>query len=518
MLRSYMGPYVLTFFISLFVLLMQFIWKYIDDLAGKGLETSVIAELLIYASTGMVPMALPLAILLSSIMIFGAKAEHYELVASKAAGISLIKMMHPLILFMVVNAVFAFYFSNYVMPVANLKTRALVMDIQRQRPAIDIKPGVFYYGLKGLTIRIDKVAKNKKDLTGILVYDHTTAHTGNSRITLAESGTIEITNDERFLMFRLHKGIMYDEAGFFVNRDASFPHIKNKFKEQIFLVDLSEFKLSRNSEGMFKDHYTMLNVTQLNRAMEDLNRDFEQRVDDYSKSMRQTYFFGRGAQQKNLNPFAAEDSAKKARINLIKGGGLDVPLKMENENLNTIHVNEGNHDLKTVKLSAKDFVSDKPLQFIDKARQEQVIETALNIARGNQSRCNDFVLEMKYRKENVARHDAEWHKKFTLSVACIVLFFIGAPLGAIIKRGGFGLPFVASVLIFIFYYVLSTIGEKAVKQLTLTPFWGMWLSTIVLIPIGIFLTIKANNDSKLFNRDAYYFFFQRLKSVFKKSS
>jgi lipopolysaccharide export system permease protein len=171
-----------------------------------------------------------------------------------------------------------------------------------------------------------------------------------------------------------------------------------------------------------------------------------------------------------------------------------------------------------VKLSAKDFVSDKPLQFLDKARQEQVIETALNIARGNQSRCNDFVLEMRYRKENVARHDAEWHKKFTLSVACIVLFFIGAPLGAIIKRGGFGLPFVASVLIFIFYYVLSTIGEKAVKQLTLTPFWGMWLSTIVLIPIGIFLTIKANNDSKLFNRDAYYLFFQRLKSVFKKSS
>lgn len=476
---------------------MQFIWKYIDDLAGKGLEAHVIAELLLYASASLVPLALPLAILLSSIMTFGSMAENLELVACKSAGISLIRVMRPLIVTSVITAFGAFYFSNYVMPVASLKMRALIVDIQKQKPAIDIQPGIFYSNLKGLVIRINTISNDKKELQGVMVYDHTDRNNGNSRVTLAETGRIEITPDERFLTFRLRNGVMYDEQGFFRNRDLSYPLIQTYFKEQIFLVDLSDFKLSRNSEGMYKDHYTMMNVAQLGQSIREIRTEYRNRIDEYGISMKKTYFFGRKTANEPLNPFRREDSLKIAAVRVIN------PLSaqtIQSPSAEFIAMKEPT-GRKIVTLA--DFKTDAPLAKLTSNEKGQVLDIAISVTQMNRKRCEDFENELKFRNENQARYEAEWHKKFTLSLACLVLFFVGAPLGAIIRKGGLGLPLVASILIFIFYYVLSTIGEKAVKQLTMSPMTGMWLSTVVLIPVGIFLTIKASNDSKLFDPSAW---------------
>ncbi len=500
-LRNYLGPFILTFFISEFVLIMQFIWKYIDDLAGKGLEPLVIAEFILYLSASIVPMALPLAILLSAIMTFGSLAENLELVACKAAGISLYRVMSPLIVVSVFLAFMAFYFSNNVLPVANLKLRSLLVDIQKQRPAIDIKAGVFYEGIKNLVIRVESVSADKKTLSGIMIYDHTRFDNGNARVTIAKTGTLEVTPDESYLVLRLMNGVTYDELGFFGKPDPKLPFVKNYFTTQIIPVDLSDFKLSRNSEDIYKDHYQMMTIRQLQKAINEFRLQYENRAGDFGRSVRQNYFFGRSTPRPmgmeaipdNFNPLMPE------------------PDKFRNMPVGTT-ANTG--EFLPPKTFGPDEIADKNHSVLaDTASALRLLEQARNVSENGKIRAGDFLVEIRSRRETIARYASEWHRKFTLSVACIALFFIGAPLGAIIRRGGLGLPLVFSIVIFILYYVISTIGEKAAKQLTLTPFWGMWISTLILIPVGVFLTVKAANDSKLFDRDSYI---RILNRVFKR--
>lgn len=504
-LKNYLGPFILTFFIAEFVLIMQFIWKYIDDLAGKGLEPLVIAEFILYLSASIVPMALPLAILLSGIMTFGALAENLELVACKAAGISLYRVMSPLIVVSMLLGGAAFYFSNNVLPVANLKLRSLLVDIQKQRPAIDIKPGMFYEGIKDLVLRVESVSEDKKTLSGVLIYDHTRRDNGNARVTLAKSGHIEVTPDEAYLVLRLNDGVTYDEMGFFGRPDPKLPFVKNYFQSQTIPIDLSEFKLSRNSEDVYKDHYQMMSVRQLEKSIADLRLQYDNRVNDFSRSVKQNYFFGRKtarpigmemapatAPQQNINPLLppqnrpANDTATATPVN----AAVATPGRL----------------FTAQAMSKPDYIAQA-----DTIRALQILDQARNITQNSKLRSGDFMLEKQGRSESIARYLAEWHRKFTLSVACVVLFFVGAPLGAIIKKGGLGLPLVVSIFIFILYYVISTIGEKAVKQLTMTPFMGMWISTLILVPVGLFFTIKAANDSKLFDRDWYIRFFNTFK-------
>jgi len=500
-LKSYLGPFILTFFIAEFVLLMQFVWKYVDDLVGKGLETSVILELMWYTSASLVPMALPIAILLSSIMTLGSMAESLELVAIKSAGVSLYRLMRPLIIFSFITALAAFYFSNNILPVANLKTRSLIMDIQKQRPALDIQPGVFYNGIPDLVVRVERVGKDKKTLHDVMIYDHSDYSKGNSRVTLAESGRIEVTSDDRYLLLALHKGVTYDELGFFGKRDPNLPEAVQRFNDEVILIDLSEFKLSRESENLYKDHYQMMTISQLDKAMFDIRNEGRQRSDAYTQSMRKTYFFGRkSSASSQVNPFASQDSASVRNIAMLNPN-MSGNIKTMIESRYTVPVAQ--RDSSRALISLEEFGNDNWIAELKPEMQIQMYDLALNVARSNRARAEDYTNEIKYRNENLARHKTEWHRKFTLSVACILLFFIGAPLGAIIKRGGLGLPLVSATLIFIAYYLLSTIGEKAAKSLTMTPFWGMWISTVVLLPFGILLTYMAANDSKIFERETY---------------
>ncbi|MCH8331241.1 MAG: LptF/LptG family permease [Bacteroidetes bacterium] len=459
-LRSFVGPFILTFFITMFVLDMQFLWKYIDDLIGKGLEWYIIMELMFFASASMVPMALPLAVLLSSIMTFGNFGEHYELVALKSSGISLFKVMRPLIGAVFLISIGAYFFSNNVLPKANLKFSSLLYDIRQQKPALNIKQGIFYNGIDGYSIYIGTKDKNNRDISDIMIYDHTSGK-GSDNVLVAEDGEMFTTKDGRLLHLILYNGTQYQIERKKIKRDVHFKHLRTSFEEWEKIFDLSSFSMTRTPDNLWKDHYQMLSVDQLEKAMDTLNRSMNSRREMLYKYVRPLYSF--------------------------KGQQIDSIREDYDASL----------------------ISIKSYDELRKNQQKKVLKKAKNLARNVKNYSTVVKKDLETKSFYLIRHELEWYRKFTLSTACLVLFFIGAPLGAIIRIGGLGLPLVVSVLFFVLFYVISIAGEKMAKQEVLSTFWGMWLSTLILFPIGFFLTFKAMYDSSLFNLDWYLKLFNR---------
>lgn len=452
---SYIGPLVMTFFISLFILLMQFLWKYIDDLVGKGLEWYIIAELLFYASSTFVPLALPLAILLSSLMTFGNLGEHYELVAMKSSGISLRKIMMPLIVLSIVISGFAFYFSNNVLPVANLKFKSLLWDVREQKLALDIKEGIFYDGLDGYTIRVGKKDKDGKTIRNVMIYDQTQKK-GNINLTIAEWGTMELTPDGSNLIFTLYNGENYlekiDDNQYRNNR----PFQRTRFAEEVRKFSLLDFKMTRTNEDLFRNNYQMLNLAQLGESEDSLILQLNERKEDINRTLFNSFFY-----------LKQVDSTRLAAT---------VPDTVVNSDL-----------LKGLSYGAKLEIIDYAMMKTRRAREN------LAIYKG----------DLENREKLIYKHQVEWHRKFTLSFACLVLFFVGAPLGAIIRKGGLGLPVVVSVLLFVMFHVISMTGEKSVRSGALDANIGMWIAPAVLLPLGVFLTYKATTDSPLLDAESW---------------
>lgn len=469
-LRSYFGPLVLTFFIALFVLLMQFVWKYIDDLVGKGLDTWIIAKLLFYASSTFVPMALPLAILLSSLMTFGNMGENYELVAAKSAGISLRKIMMPLIWVSLIIAGIGFYFSNTVLPIANLKMATLLHDVREQKPAFNIREGVFYRDIDNFVIRVGKKERDGKTISRILIYDHSRPG-GSNNLTIAGSGTMEMTEDKRNLIFTLRQGVNYYEAMEQREQMNSRPMQRMIFKEEIRRFDLSSFSMNQSGEDLFREHHQMMNLMQLSSALDTLSLDLQTKKHDFASQILSQFFF--------LNNLVAHADTVPAT--------------------------------KILQVSSFDSI---PMSF-EKADQSFIYAEALASGRKVKVMTDHYVEEMEARQKNIVRYKVEMHRKFTLSMACLLLFFIGAPLGAIIRKGGLGLPLVVSVLVFVFYYILSITGEKLAKETGTMVWFGMWLSSAVLLPFGVWLTIKTTSDSPLMDSEAWKRPIERINSFIK---
>jgi len=461
MIRSFFGPLIMTLFIAIFVLLMQWLWKYVDDLVGKGLDTTIIAQLLFWASSTMVPLALPLAILLSSIMTFGNLGEHYELVALKSAGISLQKIMAPLIVAIVFISVMAFYFSNNVLPFANLKMGSLLYDVREQKPALNFKEGVFNNDIDGFVIKVGTKDKDGMTIGDIMIYDHS-SHLGNTNLTLAEKGKMVMTADKRFLIFTLTNGVNYYERTDYARTKGNHPMQRTKFKEETRRFDLSAFTMQRTNEEFFKDNYQMMNVVQLQATHDSLQRKLDTLVEVFKTTVSSNLYY--------YNAYCKNDTVFTDTMKALKG----------------------------------DFLSN-----FDFEDQTQITERAMNIARGIKDHVFYSSEDFKARKRFIIRHEIEWHRKFTLSVACLVLFFIGAPLGAIIRKGGLGLPVVASVLFFVIFHVISFTFEKMVREGIVPAYFGMWVPSLVFLPLGIILTMKATSDSTLFDASGYVEFFKK---------
>lgn len=438
----------MTFFISLFVLLMQFLWKYIDDLAGKGLEWSVIFKLMIYVAVTLVPLALPLAMLLASIMTFGNLAEHYELVACKSAGMSVQRIMQPLLFLTIGICIGAFYFSDNVLPAANLRMSALLYDVRNQKPALYIKEGVFYNGIEGYVIKVGKKDKDNQTIHNVMIYDHT-ENRGNTKLILADKGTMLMSDDDRYLILTLYNGKSYEEQRKPKGGDTK-PLMRTEFQKEIIRFDLSAFKLTRTNENLFKDNYQMLNLRQLSAS-----------ADSIVKKINESRLF---FQKVNRKYYEAQKIDPEKKI------------AFTNENL---------------------------ILNFPQNRQNAILSAALSSARTSQNIAGDTANDITVRLKSLYKHRIEWNRKFTLSFAIFILFLIGAPLGSIIRKGGLGMPLVISVVFFLTYHIISITGEKFAREGVVEVYKGMWLSSVILLPLGIFLMYKATTDSALFDKDAY---------------
>ncbi len=463
-LRSYAGPALATFFVVVFVLLMQFLWRYVDELVGKGLEWNIIFQLMVYASFTFVPMALPISILLASLMTFGNLGERYELVAMKAAGISLRKIMLPLGLFSLLISVGAYYYSNIIFPYANMKFRSTLYDVRQKKLSLNIRDGIFYNGLQGYVIRIGKKDPDGTRINDVMIYDHSQVQ-GNNVLIMADSGRMEQTVDGNFLLLTLFNGTNYEEGSNRVD-SRKVPFQRTSFTSEVIKFDLSQFKMTRSDNEFFKNAYYMLNVEQLSYSSDSLGKDVDQRVGELRNSLMVFY--------SNFTRLKLTDSVYNKMPPPLKESGF--------ENLS---------------------VSD----------QKNITSYALGMARNAKGSFEYNRQLLKEKVELKARYDIEWHRKFTLSFACFALFLIGAPLGAIIRKGGLGMPLVISVLLFVAYHVISFIGEKSVRSAVTDPWKGMWMSTMIFLPIGIFLAYKATTDSGIMDADSYRHF---IKNIIKK--
>jgi len=457
-LRSFVGPFLATFLIALFVLTMQFFWLYIDDLVGKGLDMGTLAYLTGLVAVTWVPLALPLALLLSSIMTFGNLGETFELVAIKSAGIPLIRFMRPLLLTTILLSGVAFLFANNIIPVANLKLNALKYDIIVKKPAFDIKEGVFYDKIEGYVIKIGKKDKDDSTIHNVVIYERNYGLQDNFMV--AESGVMRISSDQRFLEFELHNGWNYQENGSRYTSNTEF--IRLGFKTYKKEFDLSSFKLNKTEDSLFKYDPKMLSLRQINQA-----------IDSISKLDRQTG-------QRSLNDL-------KARVDFSKyaDSSWAAPKQIK-------------------KVKSFDYL-------IPDSVKSLVFEGSISAINTSKTTVDVMATDYSNRQEMLRKHWIEWNRKLTLSFACIVLFMIGAPLGSIIRKGGLGSPLIFAIAFFVLFNMLNTFGEKFAKGGVTSIFTGMWLSSLVLMPVGLFLTYKAMRDSQLFNKEFYFRVFKKKK-------
>lgn len=448
----------------MFILLMFFLFKWIDDLIGKGFEWYTILELMYYASAANVSMALPLSVLLSSIMTFGSLGENYELVAIKSAGISLQKAMRPLFVVILILMVSSFLFSNYMLPKANLKFGSLLYDIRNKKLSFLIKPGVFNNAIPGYAIRVDSKEEDGT-LHNIMIYDHK-ENNGIPKVILAKEGKMEKTADGKFLVLNLKNGVQYEEqasnSGMYNPRQV---FSRRRFKETAPRFDMSSFDGNKTDPNAFGNSTPMLNLKGIVRKRDSLTKQL--------------------------------DTIQMRTIENLKG------------NFKQFNVTQGYTRIKAAPAKIDDVI----LKSIPNGSRKQALDNATNVVANIMQHVPNWAPRQTDLTGEIIFTTVEYQRKFTLAASCILLFFIGAPLGAIIRKGGMGLPVVVAISFFLVYHIITTVAEKSAREGNLNPILGMWMAMIVLSPLAAFLTYKATVDSALFDVNYYK---QMLLKVFKK--
>lgn len=470
-LQAFIRPFLVTFCIVMFVLLMLFLFKYIDDLIGKGLEWYTILELLGYQCVVQLSMALPLSMLLSAIMTFGNLGESYELVAIKAAGVSLRNAMTPLFILVGLFAGGAFLFSDYTLPVVNLKMGTMLLDVRNQKAEFLIKPGVFNNTIPGYSIRAKSKSSDGTILYDLMIYDHNNTSKANN-VLLAKEGYMHNSADNKYMVLILKDGVRYEDTRVKNAKryDDRQQFTRFRFEESTQKFSMESFAVQKTDASLFKSHHQMLNLRQL-KHYSDSNRI---QLDSIGAIIAQDT-------RHHINYFSSYYHQQDTATHLKHSEGFVPP----------------------------NYKQIRDLDFSD-PQYRTVISSALNQVSYVKDVARNRTMEYKVFLDRDIRYDVEWHRKFTLAVSCLLLFGIGAPLGAIIRKGGLGLPVVMAIIFFLIYHVIFTISEKASKDGSLEPFWGMWMAIIVLTPLAVFLTYKSTTDSALFDVDQYRIKAQKL--------
>ena len=458
-LKSYLGPMVLTFFIVMFVLMMNIVWRYIDELVGKGLSAGIIIELMTYFMANMIPLGLPLAMLLAAIMTMGNLGENYELLAMKSAGMSLVQITKPLIILVSLVSVGSFFIGNNLVPNANKKLFSTLYDIRQQKQALEFQDGLFFNGIDNMSIRVSRQEPKTHLLRDVLIYDNRIAD-GNMNTIVADSGYIRLSDDKRFLLVTLFNGEMYEQTrnSQWFTKSALRHHT---FDLQKQVIPMSGFAMGRTDADLFTSSQTK-NISELQHDIDSL----EIKVNAATTS--------------SYEPLLKEQIF--ARDNTV------LPLP---------------DSLQVDKRDFRDLLATDSVIMLPTRERERVWNQARTLAKSSRNMFSFDESAAKEALNQLYRSKVEWHKKMSLPVSILIFFLIGAPLGAIIRKGGLGLPVVVSIIFFVIYYIISLSGEKLAKEGSWDAVYGMWLSTFILTPIAVYLTYKATNDSALLDTDWY---------------
>ena len=465
--KNFLGPFFLTFFVALFVLLMQFVWKWVDELVGKGLELTVMLKLLFYAAVSLSSLAFPLAVMLASLMTFGNMGERYEIVALKSAGISTRKMMTPLAFLTVLITIISFLVSDQVIPRATLKLRMLLYDIQEQKPALNIEEGVFYDGFDNYSILVGKKMSDGETVKDILIYDHSKRQ-GNTCVTYAESGNMSVTEDKHYLLFTLRNGSYWDETssmGVSRGKRVQMPLMRATFDKQYKRFDMSDFALNKADAGLFEGHSSAMTNRQLSEQIDTMKAQIQEIEKNTANVFFNNLYYFNSFVRAN-EQFTAQKESKQLKLT-----------------------------------DMSDDIRSRVLNNAENASRSFIYSMQFNYT------------DASYRTSNMWNFQIELQRKYRLAVACLLFFFIGAPLGSIIRKGGIAVPLVLTVLFFVIYFALSVIGEKIAKGSVMPVWFGTWLSSFILLPLCVFLTYHATMDTAVLSPDTYAKFVDRLKHI-----
>lgn len=478
MLQTFLPLFFMTFGICLFIVLMQFLWRYIDDMVGKGLSILVLAEMLMYAALSLVPMALPLAILLASLMTFGNLGERLELLAMKSAGVSLIHIMRPLIVTICFVAVGAYYFQNNVTPVAQVKLYTLLYSMRQKSPELDIPEGAFYSEINGYNIYVKNKDKETGLLRDIMIYDYSGGFE-KMTVIVADSGRMKTSADKLFLVLSLYNGESFQnlkEQQQNNKEQTAVPYQRESFSYRETLIEF-DGNFNRMDDSFMQNRYVGKSLKQLTESIDSMTVKLDS--------------------IKNINAQAVISNSYKKTISKPQTvRQASQPASSQPDN-NTAKAEE-EEETPVIVLNY-----DSLYRVQTPATQSALLSRAITNIESLKADYFFKAATIGDQSGDLRRHKTEWHKKFTVPFACLIFFFIGAPLGAIIRKGGLGMPVVISVILFIFYYIIENMGFKMARDGIWNAWEGMWLSSAVLTPLGIFLTYKAVNDSVILDADTY---------------
>ena len=470
--RAYIGPFILTTAIVVFIFLMRFLMMYFSDFIGKDLGFLVFGKLFMYFSLITVPTALPLATLLATLMCFGNLGEHTELTAMKSAGIPLSRLILPTFILSLLVGVGSFFYNNYVNPWANLKGYSLLWDVKTTKMTLNIQEGIFYKEIPGYRIKVQKKLPDGRTMKNVIVYDHS-SNNGNKNITIADSGKMYTMYNDNYLIFELFNGRNYMEHQNSFNTYDETQFTKNNFRKNKIVFSLESFGIKRTNEEQFRYHEYMKNISELTTKIDSSRLEIAKSIKDQTEQLKaqNSYLF---------KPIRKEDSVKIAKIQ----AGPWIEKKLA--------------DLKTG------------------YRSKETEEYALSHIQNLKSQVETDLSILINKQKDIWRSDVErWHK-LTMAFSCLVFFLIGSSLGSIIKKGGFGMPVLVSISFFIFYYVLMQLGDKYAKEGLIPVIVGVWMPNLVLLVIGLFLMRKASNDARLFENDTYNTIFSKISTIIKR--
>ncbi len=542
-----MGPFFLTFVVVVFILLMQYMIKYFDEIVGKGLDAPVYAELLFYFSIHVTTLALPLAVLLSSLMTFGNLGEHFELTAIKSAGISLTRVLMPLLVATLGITVLAFINNDQVVPRANLNAYSLLYDIRQTKPSLSLQEGSFYNGIPNYSIKVNKKFDNEESLKGLIIYNHTKGR-GNTDVILADSGRMYMTHNDKYLMLEMYDGQSYTETvpeRTVATNQGPADFMRNRFKKSRIVFSLESFDMVETKREYFASNRVMKDVNHLTQDVDSMqDKMVETKFTIYDQAANYNPFVNAAkvevperiekryieldsiAKEKERARLAALDTAAAAGPVAVREG--DQPIEgtgLTNaqdrqmlskdgsaKSFREIRDQAKNRKLYTPSLADTVKLARVEEKYASTKQQEEIIKSALGQTRYMKNNYDVYASRAQELQRNIYMWEIEIHKKWAQAIACLVMFMIGAPLGSIIKRGGLGVPVIVSIAFFIIYYVFTMFGEKWAREGIISPEIGIWSANIILLPFGLLFLWQARNDARLFETDFYSVWIARFRS------